>query len=286
MTSQSGYHRVLTIAGSDSGGGAGIQADLKTFAALGCYGMSALTALTAQNTVGVQAIHAVPPAFITAQIDAVFSDIGADATKVGMVHSAPAIETVATGLRDHRAANVVVDPVMVAASGDPLLEPDAVTTLRDVLVPVATVLTPNLAEAALLLGTDDLRVRASAREPGGGDLGSEIEDACRALADLGADAVLIKGGHAGGERSVDVLYLRDTQQFERFDAPRVDTDNTHGTGCTLSSAIAAHLTRGVAVTDAVAAAKTYLTQALQAGAKRHLGAGHGPVHHFYDVWDD
>jgi hydroxymethylpyrimidine/phosphomethylpyrimidine kinase len=271
VTASSGYRRALTIAGSDSGGGAGIQADLKTFAALGCYGMSALTALTAQNTLGVQAIHPVPPAFITAQIDSVFSDIGADATKVGMVHSVPAIAAVAAGLRVHHAANVVVDPVMVATSGDPLLEPDAVNTLRDLLVPAATVLTPNLPEAALLLGTDDL--------------GFEIEDACHALADLGADAVLIKGGHAGGERSVDVLYVRDTQRLERFDAPRIDTDNTHGTGCTLSSAIAAHLARGVPIPDAVGAAKAYLTQALQAGAKRRLGAGRGPVHHFFDVWD-
>jgi hydroxymethylpyrimidine/phosphomethylpyrimidine kinase len=268
----SGYRRALTIAGSDSGGGAGIQADLNTFAALGCYGMSVLTALTAQNTVGVQAIHPVPPAFVTAQIDAVFSDIGVDATKVGMVHSAAAIEAVAAGLHDHHAANVVVDPVMVAASEDPLLEPDAIATLRDLLVPAATVLTPNLAEAALLVGADDLH--------------TGVEEACRGLADLGADAVLVKGGHAGGERSVDVLYLRDTKQFVRFDAPRVDTPNTHGTGCTLSSAIAAHLTRGVTIADAVAAAKAYLTQALQAGAKRRLGAGHGPVHHFYDVWED
>jgi hydroxymethylpyrimidine/phosphomethylpyrimidine kinase len=272
VTASSGYRRALTIAGSDSGGGAGIQADLKTFAALGCYGMSALTALTAQNTLGVQAIHPVPPAFITAQIDSVFSDIGADATKVGMVHSVPAIAAVAAGLRVHHAANVVVDPVMVATSGDPLLEPDALDMLRDVLVPAATVLTPNFPEAAMLLDVDDVQ--------------SDIEDACRALADLGADAVLVKGGHANSEQSVDVLYLSDSQHFTRFDAPRIKTDNTHGTGDTLSSAIAAHLARGAAIADAVADAKAYVTQALQAGANRPLGAGHGPVHHFYDVWDD
>lgn len=265
------YRRVLTIAGSDSGGGAGIQADLKTFSALGCYGMSALTALTAQNTVGVQAIHAVPPEMITAQIDAVFTDIGSDATKVGMVGTAPAIEAVAAGLAEHDARNVVVDPVMVAASGDRLLEESAVQTLRELLVPAADVLTPNLPEAALLT---DRPVESEA----------EIRDACRALADLGARTVLVKGGHRDGDDSTDVLYVAETDEFVEFAAPRVATPNTHGTGCTLSSAIAARLAHGAKVPDAVADAKRYLTAALEAGATRRLGDGRGPVHHFHALW--
>lgn len=267
------YRRTLTIAGSDSGGGAGIQADLKTFAALGCYGTSAITALTAQNTVGVQGIHAVPPDMIAAQITSVCTDIGTDAVKVGMVHSADAIAAVADGLAEHGPPNVVVDPVMVAASGDPLFEQSAMDALRERLVAVADLVTPNLAEAALLV---DGTVESNA----------EIREACHAITRLGAGAVLIKGGHGGGERSVDTLYLADFEEFVSFDAARVETANTHGTGCTLSSAIAARLAHGATLVDAVRDAKDYLTAALQAGAARTLGTGHGPVHHFHALWPE
>ncbi len=266
------FHRALTIAGSDSGGGAGIQADLKTFSALGCFGTSALTALTAQNTLGVTAVHPVPPAFIAAQIDAVLDDIGTDATKVGMVHSAAAIEVVADRLRHHETGPVVVDPVMVATSGDRLLEEDAVEALRRHLLPVATVVTPNVPEAAVLLDAEPITSR------------DQLADACRALADLGPRAVLLKGGHLEGDRAVDVLLDREADELLVLDAPRVDTTNDHGTGCTLSSAVAALLARGDRLPDAVRGAKAYLGRALRAGAGRRLGAGHGPVHHFVDVW--
>jgi hydroxymethylpyrimidine/phosphomethylpyrimidine kinase len=266
------YARALTIAGSDSGGGAGIQADLKTFAALGCYGMSALTALTAQNTVGVTDIHAVPPAFVAAQIDAVLGDIGADAVKIGMLHSAEVIATVADRLRQHRVEQVVVDPVMVATSGDRLLRDDAVAALTTELLPLATVITPNAPEAAVLLGREPITTL------------DEVEAACRALADLGPKAVLVKGGHLSGARSVDLLYLAGENVADRLDAPRIDTANTHGTGCTLSSAICAHLARGYELRESVELAKAYMTAAIRAGAGYELGRGHGPVHHFHELW--
>ncbi|HSK97270.1 MAG TPA: bifunctional hydroxymethylpyrimidine kinase/phosphomethylpyrimidine kinase [Euzebyales bacterium] len=267
------YVRTLTIAGSDSGGGAGIQADLKTFAALGCYGMSALTALTAQNTVGVTDIHPVPAAFVARQIDAVLDDIGVDAVKVGMLHSAEVIATVADRLRHHRVEQVVVDPVMVATSGDRLLHDDAVAALTSDLLPLATVITPNAPEAAVLLGREAITSL------------DELEDAGRALARTGPGAVLVKGGHLSGGRSVDVLYLADDDVAHRLDAPRIDTPNTHGTGCTLSSAICAHLARGHTVRESVELAKAYMTEAIRAGAGYELGRGHGPVHHFHGAWD-
>jgi hydroxymethylpyrimidine/phosphomethylpyrimidine kinase len=267
------YARALTIAGSDSGGGAGIQADLKTFAALGCYGTSALTALTAQNTVGVTDIHPVPPAFVARQIDAVLDDIGADAVKVGMLHSAEIVTTVAERLRHHRVEQVVVDPVMVATSGDRLLRDDAVAELATHLLPLATVITPNAPEAAILLQRDAIT------SP------DEVEAACRALAGMGPNAVVIKGGHLSGTRSVDVLYVADEDLALRLDAPRIDTPNTHGTGCTLSSAICAYLALGHPVPESVKLAKAYMTAAIGAGAGYRLGRGHGPVHHFHHVWD-
>ena len=266
------YRRTLTIAGSDSSGGAGIQADLKTFSALECYGMSALTALTAQNTMGVTDVHPVPPAFIAAQIDAVFDDVGADATKIGMVHSADAITAVAERLRAHRAERLVLDPVMVATSGDRLLRDDAVDAMRAELLPLATVLTPNVPEAAVLLGAAPI------------DRLEEMEPACRGLAEMGPRAVLLKGGHLPGARSIDVLYERTSDVVVQLDAERVDTPNTHGTGCTLSSAIAAYLARGESVKDSVERAKTYMTAAISAGAGFRLGHGHGPVHHYFDLW--
>jgi hydroxymethylpyrimidine/phosphomethylpyrimidine kinase len=269
-----GYRRALTIAGSDSGGGAGVQADLKTFSALGCFGTSVLTALTAQNTVGVTAIHAVPPDFVGAQLDAVLGDIGTDATKIGMLASADVIRVVADGLARHDPAPVVLDPVMVATSGDALLAPEAVSALRALLVPQATVVTPNVPEAVELLG--------------GGDIGSiaDMERAARALAALGPQVVVVKGGHLDDDHSVDVSFDAATGQLRHLDAPRIATANTHGTGCTLSSAIAALLARGAPVDRAVDGAKAYLTEAIQAGAERRLGRGHGPVHHFARLWSE
>lgn len=264
------YARALTIAGSDSGGGAGIQADLKTFSALGCYGMSAITALTAQNTVAVTAIHPVPPAFIARQIDAVMEDIGVDAVKIGMLHSAEVIHTVAERLAHYNVANVVLDPVMVAKSGDRLLQEEAVEALREALIPLVTVLTPNLPEAGVLLGQTI-------------DDDAQFEEACRRLAELGPRAVLLKGGHLGGTSSPDFLYVRGGEMLQ-LQAERVETKNIHGTGCTLSSAIAAYLAQGEDIAGAARKAKNYITHALQEGAAYRLGRGHGPVHHFYHWW--
>jgi len=265
------YHRVLTIAGSDSGGGAGIQADLKTFSALGCFGMSVITALTAQNTTAVTAIHPVPPAFIAEQIDAVLTDIGTDAVKIGMLHSPEVIETVAGRLAAHQVGNIVLDPVMVAKSGDKLLRDDAVSALKEYLVPMARVITPNLPEAATLLGRPV-------------ENAGQMADACRDLAGLGCRAVLLKGGHLGGDRSADCLYVRNTDTLISLDTERIDTANSHGTGCTLSSAVAAHLARGSSFEEAVRLAKAYITGALSAGAGYRIGTGHGPVHHFHALW--
>jgi hydroxymethylpyrimidine/phosphomethylpyrimidine kinase len=260
----------LTIAGSDSGGGAGIQADLKTFSALGVYGASVITALTAQNTRGVSAIHDVPADFVTAQIDAVFSDLDVGAVKIGMVSQRAAIAAIAAGLERWRPRAVVLDPVMIAASGDRLLAPDAIDVLKRVLIPHALVLTPNLPEAAALL---DAPIAASER-----DMRAQGE---RLLA-LGPRAVLVKGGHADGAESVDLLI--EPAAFTRLAADRIATENTHGTGCTLSSAIAAGLAKGLALAEAVRAAKTYLTEALAAANRIKIGSGHGPVHHFQAWW--
>lgn len=266
------YFRVLTIAGSDSGGGAGIQADLKTFAALGCYGMSAITALTAQNTLEVNAIHPVPPDFAAAQIAAVFEDIGADAVKIGMLYSAELIRVVAGQLRRYAAGNIVLDPVMVAQSGDRLIESDAVGAIRDHLMPLATIVTPNLPEAEVLA---DRRIRS--RE--------DMAAAARELARGGSEAVLLKGGHLETTDSSDLLHLCRENRFVTLPAERIASRNTHGTGCTLSSAVAAQLARGDDLETAVRRAKDYLTGALRAGAAYRIGNGHGPVHHFYRYWE-
>jgi len=257
----------LTIAGSDSGGGAGIQADLKTFAALGVYGTCAITAITAQNTQRVIDVFELPPGLVAAQIEAVVSDIGADAVKTGMLSSAAIIEVVAAKVREHDLRPLVVDPVMVAKSGDRLLREDAIAALRDQIVPLATVLTPNVAEAEVLLGRplatwDD--IRAGARE----------------LVSLGAQAVVMKGGHREGIAVVDLLY--DGHEFHEFTATRVDTTSTHGTGCTFASAIAAGLAKGESLRGSVAMAKAYVTKALQSAYP--VGHGHGPVHHFFRFW--
>ena len=262
---------VLTVAGSDPSGGAGLQADLKTFAALGAYGASVVTALTAQNTTGVQGVHDVPAAFIARQIDSVFSDLAVNAVKIGMLSRVAAIEAVAEALSRHGARNIVLDPVMVATSGDNLLAPDAVEALRQLALPLADLLTPNLPEAAALLA-----------EPLAGDE-TAMEDQARRLLALGPRAVLLKGGHAGGPESVDVLVT--AAETRRFAAPRVPTRHTHGTGCTLSSAVAAGLARGLALAEAAAAAKDYVTAAIAAAERIRVGGGSGPVHHFHAWWD-
>ncbi|MEF7617424.1 bifunctional hydroxymethylpyrimidine kinase/phosphomethylpyrimidine kinase [Aquincola sp. MAHUQ-54] len=259
------YARVLTIAGSDSGGGAGIQADLKTFAALGCYGTSAITALTAQNTCGVRAIHGVPPGFLRAQLDAVLDDIGTDAVKIGMLHSPDIVHTVAAAIDRHRLQPVVLDPVMVSTSGSALIDRGAVAVLVRELFPRCKLVTPNLDEAALLVG----RPLTAAEQ---------LDGAADELLAQGARAVLLKGGHLPGDRVIDVLALRSGERH-RFSAPRIASRNLHGTGCTLSSAIAAQLALGLPLADAVGAAHTYVQQALRHGAAVRLGAGNGPLNH-------
>jgi hydroxymethylpyrimidine/phosphomethylpyrimidine kinase len=257
----------LTVAGSDSSGGAGIQADLKTFAAFGVYGASVITALTAQNTGGVSAIHRVPADFVTAQLDAVFSDLDIRAVKIGMLAQPATIEAVAAALRRRSPQHIVLDPVMVATSGDRLLPADAVQALKTRLIPHASVITPNLPEAAALLD-----------EPVGSSEAA-IEKQGRRLLAMGCPAVLIKGGHGEGAESTDYL-VRDSGMIA-FSAPRIVTRNTHGTGCSLSSAIAAGLARGEDLESAVRNAKAWLSAAITAADRLEVGHGHGPIHHFH-----
>ena len=261
------YPRVLSIAGSDSGGGAGIQADLKTFAALGCYGMTAITALTAQNTLGVRAIHGVPPAMLRAQIDAVLEDIGAHAVKIGMLHSPEIVLTVAEAIDRHALEKVVLDPVMVATSGAVLIDHPAIAMLVRELFGRASVVTPNLDEAALLVGRTL-------------DSEAAMEAAARELLAMGAAAVLLKGGHLAGDVVSDLL-LTKSGEVHWMRAPRIHTFNTHGTGCTLSSAIAAQLALGASLLQAVQAARAYVRAALLAGARVRTGAGGGPLNHAF-----
>lgn len=275
-TTEKRYHRALTIAASDSGGGAGIQADLKTFAALGCYGMSVLVALTAQNTREVRGIHAVPPDFVELQIDTVAEDLGVDAVKIGMLFTGEVMEAVAERLQAHGIRNVVLDPVMVAKSGAKLIEDEAIEALKSHLLPICTIVTPNLPEAETLLGRS---------------IGSktEMEDAAQALLELGPRSVLLKGGHFEGEESEDCLVLSKPVENNRgvywYRSKRIQTSNTHGTGCTLSSAIAAELAKNVPLTEAVSNAKKYISKAIEAGSKYRIGEGHGPLHHFHHVWE-
>jgi len=257
----------LTIAGSDSSGGAGIQADLKTFAALGVYGASAITALTAQNTQGVSGIHLVPPEFLRAQIDAVFSDLSVGAVKIGMVAELASIEAIATVLKQWSPRHVVLDPVMVATSGDRLLAADAIQALRKTLIPRASLITPNLPEAAALL---DAPLASSE---------ADIESQGRRLLALGCPAVLIKGGHGQGSESID--YLVRASGTIALNAARIATQNTHGTGCSLSSAIAAELAKGVELEAAVRSAKAFVSGAIAAADRFTVGQGHGPIHHFH-----
>jgi hydroxymethylpyrimidine/phosphomethylpyrimidine kinase len=260
---------VLTIAGSDPSGGAGIQADLKTFSALGAYGMSVITALTAQNTQGVQSFQVVDPAFVAEQIDAIFADVRVDAVKIGMVATAAIAAAIADRLQHYAARNIVLDPVMVAKSGHRLLLEDAVAALRDTLVPLASVITPNLPEAGVLSGEAAPDTLAQMR--------TMVHDLHR----LGSQWVLLKGGHLAGPDSPDLLF--DGQSITELPGRRIDTRNTHGTGCTLSAAIAALLPR-FAMVEAVRRAKAYLSDAIASSGQLNVGSGHGPVHHFHALW--
>ena len=262
----------LTIAGSDSGGGAGIQADLKTFSALGVYGASVITALTAQNTREVRAIEDASPGFVISQIETVLDDLDVAAVKIGMLSRPEIIAAVADTLEQRQAKNIVLDPVMVAKSGDALLQEEAVSALRELLLPKALIITPNLPEAAVLLGLPEPADEKA------------MTEAAEALLGLGPASVLVKGGHLSGPDSLDIFH--DGTRTHRLTAARVQSHNTHGTGCTLSSAIAAYLARGFPLPAAVQAAKDYLTAAIGAADRLTIGSGHGPVHHFHALWED
>ncbi|WP_455555092.1 bifunctional hydroxymethylpyrimidine kinase/phosphomethylpyrimidine kinase [Comamonas sp.] len=259
------YARVLSIAGSDSGGGAGIQADLKTFSALGCFGMTAITAITAQNTLGVKGIHGVPAEMLQAQIDAVVQDIGVDAIKIGMLHAPEIVRVVADAIRRYDIRKVVLDPVMVATSGDKLIHDETAEVLVRELFPLASVITPNLDEAGWLIGRKLHDV-------------ADMETAAQRLLEMGAKHVLLKGGHLPGDWVVDLLAGQGGLRKE-LGSQRIQTHNGHGTGCTLSSAIAAHMALGFELEQAVESARTYILGAIAAGAQVHTGKGHGPLNH-------
>lgn len=262
------YSVVLTIAGSDSGGGAGIQADLKTFSALGCFGISVITALTAQNTLGVTGIHSVPPVFVKAQMEAVLTDIRPDAIKIGMVHTPALVQTIANTLADYPEIPVVFDPVMIASSGHRLIEEETVVALVEKLFPIATLITPNLDEAALLAGMPITSV-------------NEMHTAGERILGLGCRSLLLKGGHLTTAQLTSLLYVRSDEPIA-YTSEKIDTKNMHGSGCTLSSAIAAFLARGYALPQAVGQAQDYVHHAIVAGADVLTGAGHGPLNHFFN----
>lgn len=266
------YRRVMTVAGSDPSGGAGIQADIKTISACGCYATSAIVAVVDENTVGVTGVHEVPVGFVTGQMHSILDDIGTDAVKIGMLHSSDLIRAVRDVLDEYPdITNIVLDPVMVATSGDPLLQADAVETLRDVLIPRCLVITPNIPEAEILLGS---KIRHQ----------DELPDAAKELAKLGT-SVFLKAGHLTDDELVDIFYNADTREFTRLSSARVATANTHGTGCTLSSAVASFLAKGHSLTDSATLAKQYINNAITAGAAYSIGRGHGPVHHFHSFWE-
>ena len=262
------YNRVLTIAGSDSGGGAGIQADIKAISAMGCYAASAITAITVQNTLGVQAVHPVPLDILEGQIDAVLSDIGADAVKIGMLHSSEVVNLAAEMIEKYQIRNVVLDPVMVSTSGHRLIEASAVDVIKERLLPLARVVTPNVPEAEILIGrriTDE----------------SEFESVARELAEKYGASVLMKAGHLTGDILTDYFYNSEDGKITLLPSKRINTKNTHGTGCTLSSAFAAALAMGEDLTAAARSAKGYIEQAIISGADYNIGNGHGPVNHFF-----
>lgn len=268
------YARVLTIAGSDSGGGAGIQADLKTFSALGCYGMSAISALTAQNTVGVSGIHDIPTKFIIEQINTVLDDIGVDAVKTGMLHRPEVIQKISANLKTRDISNIVVDPVMFAKSGDKLLMDEAISALKEELIPLATVITPNILEAEMLLN----RQLESSK-----DLAQAAKDLC----DLGPEAVIVKGGHLKDNNSDDWLFIKKTERIGisvQLPCQRVDTNNLHGAGCSFSAAIASFLALGNNIEHAAKLSREFITGAITAGSEYKLGKGNGPIMHFYKSW--
>ncbi|MCF8233127.1 MAG: bifunctional hydroxymethylpyrimidine kinase/phosphomethylpyrimidine kinase [Bacteroidales bacterium] len=265
------YKKALTIAGSDSGGGAGIQADLKAFSANGVYGMSAITAITAQNTEGVRDIHPVPVEIIESQIDSVMEDIGTDAVKIGMLHSSQVIKTVLRSLQKYQMHNVVLDPVMVATSGDKLLKDDAIETLIKELLPVASVITPNIPEAEIIL---DKKINTK----------EDFKNAARELSQTGAESVLLKSGHFKGNELTDIFYISSQDELIEIPFKRIDTKNTHGTGCTLSSAVASWLALGYTLKEAIRKGMEYTHQAILEGSTYQIGKGHGPVHHFYKFW--
>lgn len=266
------YATVLTIAGSDPSGGAGVQADIKTISALGCYAASAITALTIQNTMGVSDVFAIPTDVIRAQIEAVLSDVGAKAVKTGMLHNAEVVRMVATSLRHYNINNVVVDPVMVSTSGHRLIEETAIEALSSELLPCARIVTPNIPEAEILLGQP---IRGQA----------DLYEAARLLSDRLGTSVLLKAGHLVGDQLIDICYDRECRVLLELPTHRVDTPNTHGTGCTLSSALASYLAKGYTVGDAARAAKRYIDTAIQVGARYTIGHGHGPVCHFFSTLD-
>lgn len=263
------YSRALTVAGSDSGGGAGIQADLKTFSAVGVYGLSVITALTAQNTAEVEGIFAVPADFVKKQLQTVLRDIGADAIKTGMLYSKEIISAVAGCLETYQPRNLVIDPVIIATSGDKLLEDDAVRSIIDLLLPISDLVTPNIPEAEVLSG---IRIKSP----------DDLAAAAKKILSYGTKAVLIKGGHLSGPLCTDLLFRNNNGESSvlEFTSERIDTCNTHGTGCTFSAAIAAYLAQGQALESAVSRAKKYLDQAILEGSRYRLGSGHGPVKHF------
>jgi hydroxymethylpyrimidine kinase/phosphomethylpyrimidine kinase/thiamine-phosphate diphosphorylase len=264
------FPRVLAIAGSDSGGGAGIQADIKSISANGCFAASAITAITAQNTLGVNAVEGLSIDIIEGQIEAVLSDIGADSVKIGMLHSSEVVHSVARMLRKYRITNVVLDPVMVSTSGHKLIEDSAIEVLKSELMPMARVITPNIPEAEILLG------EALSKQ-------GDLPDAARRLAEMYGVSVLLKAGHLVDDELIDIFYNRETHETVELSARRIDTRNTHGTGCTLSSAFAAQLAKGLSLTEAARTAKQYINQAIIHGANQNIGHGHGPVNHFYKL---
>ena len=263
------YYRVLTIAGSDSGGGAGIQADIKTISAMGCYASSAITAVTVQNTLGVQAIHPVPVNVLEGQIDAVLSDIGADAIKIGMLHSAEAANTVANMIAKYKIHNVVLDPVMVSTSGHRLAEENAIEVIKSRLIPLSRVITPNIPEAEILAGC-----KIEGEE--------DFDKVTRLLSHNSGVSVLLKAGHMEGDNLVDYFFNAEDKSTTLLASMRVHTTNTHGTGCTLSSALAAAIAQGNDLTTAALLAKRYIEQAIISGAEYEIGTGHGPVNHGFN----
>ena len=264
------YNRVLTIAGSDSGGGAGIQADIKAISAMGCFATTAITAITAQNTLGITAVHPIPIEMIEDQIDAVLSDIGTDTIKIGMLHSAEVVSVVADKIEQYKIKNVVLDPVMVSTSGHRLIEEQAVEVLQSRLVPMARVITPNIPEAEILAG---VKITSEA----------QFAEVARMLSNGGKNSVLLKAGHLSEDILTDYLYNAEDDTFTTLPSARVDTKNTHGTGCTLSSALAAALARGFSLTEAAKMAKHYIEQAIISGAEYTIGNGFGAVDHFWDM---